>query len=180
MSYDLTLFHPAAGSDPLAAYHEFAEQQEAEILEPGGRERQIPESVRAEMQQIADVLKDLWPPFTQLRLRQPGPWIELDDPHVEVQVTISERSIGISMPYFRAGAAEKIALMKACVEALQREGFAAYDPQLDRILETKDFDDMLAQYRAMDETLPEIVARAKEAAEKKSREAAAKPWWKFW
>jgi len=173
MSYDLTLSRLPHGADADAAYHALMEQEEADAGDFDGRlTRSIPDSSRQEMQQLAGELKGQHPAFVQFETTSPLPHIELNDEQLQVQVIIYERTVAITVPYFRKHASSMMACIKRCIEVLNSvAGFVAYDPQLGRIVTTADIDDMVKQYRQMDSALPVILAHNR---------ADKKPWWKFW
>jgi hypothetical protein len=58
--------------------------------------------------------------------------------------------------------------VRECVDLLRVEGYAAWDPQLNRVITPADLDAMIRQYREVDPVL--LTFRQKEK----------KPWWKFW
>jgi len=58
---------------------------------------------------------------------------------------------------------------------LKSAGYIAWDPQLGRIVTEADLNDMVAQYRRMDNALPGILADLD-----RRPAGAKKPWWKVW
>jgi hypothetical protein len=192
MSYDLTLFRPIPGLDPIESYHQIMAQAEfGKTLEkarelmaqnPGldraeaYRQAQAQEDVGdiSELPQLAERLKSRVPEFRQAPATGGRPWIELDH-DAQVQVLITNRDIGITMPYFRKGLDKMMAVVAACIDCLAEAGFVAYDPQVDKIITTADLGSMAAQYRDTDRVLPEIIRDSK-----KRRSQSVKPWWKFW
>jgi len=175
VSYDLTLFQLREGADPERAWQELMQQDEQNAAAPGERlKRQMPESVRARMQQLADQLTSLRPSWEQFQPPAPMPWIELNDEQLQLQVIINERTVDITLPYFRPGAKEMMACVKETIRAIHAvTGYAAYDPQLGRVVTEADIENMLAQYLSVDP--PETPAGLPQ-----SPAPAKKPWWKFW
>jgi hypothetical protein len=160
MSYDLTLFRPPPGVDPLEAWRRIEREEEgfsAGTFEP---------------KQIAGILKARVPEFKQSQSIG-GEWIELDH-DAQVQVLITDRDVGIGMPYFRKEVSPMMQVIGACIECLGDAGFVAFDPQFDKIVTAADFAMIQAQYRDTDKLLPQLKRDAEQ------RRAARKPWWKFW
>ena len=190
MSYDLTLFRPIPGLDPMESYDRImAEIPAANTLEkarelvaqnPGldrGEAYRLAKAQEdvgdvSELPHLADLLKTRVPEFRQSQAA--GPWIELDHHDAQVQVLITNRDIGITMPYFRKGLEKMMTVVAECIDCLGDAGFVAYDPQFGKIVTTADLGAMAAQYRDTDRVLPELVR------DTRKRRAAAKPWWKFW
>jgi len=175
MSYDLVLFGLPKPANPAQFCEQLQEQEEQRILdEEGSSARPLDERVRARMQKLADSPRSLSSGFEQFEPPSPAPWIELTDEKHEVQVTISEQAVHITLPYFRSELREKLSLVARCVETLHRDaGLVAFDPQLGRVVTADDMGLLEKQYRDMDRHLPEITARKEEASQKKS-------WWKLW
>jgi hypothetical protein len=177
LSYDLTLFRPVEGVDPNLTYQNVVEQDAREASDLDQHlKRAIPDLARAQMQRVADVLRSRHSAFAQFEPDSAVPWIELNDEGLQVQVNISERTVGITLPYFRKDAGDMIGCVRKCIEVLNQEaGYVAYDPQLDRFVSKADFDEMVTAYRRMDRALPEIIERKTLGSGKPK-----KPWWKIW
>jgi len=159
MSYDLTLFRPPEGLDPLEAMHRI-EREEAQFRE--GEDS---------LQLLAELVQTRVPGFRQT-LTADGS-VELDH-DCEVQMILTRREISLTMPYFRPGVSEMMGVASESVRALAERGYAAYDPQLDKVLTAPDLGAMTARYREVDQVLPHLVRDAK------TRQPASKPWWMFW
>jgi hypothetical protein len=107
--------------------------------------------------------------------------VELDGPANGngIQITLHDNSACVTVPYWHAdnGAARAVfAEIWRYLRIFRRFGCAAYDPQLDRILDlARDREAALATYVALTLHMPEI-AREKISSEKQAK----KPWWKFW
>src|SRR5689334_8371395 len=102
MSYDFTLFRPVPGVDPRSTYQQLMQEEEEKIVnEESGSKRVLPDSTRNEMQVLADALKSKVPQFEQFQPASPLPWIELNHEDLQVQISIGERTIAITVPYFR-------------------------------------------------------------------------------
>jgi hypothetical protein len=187
VSYDLSLFRPIAGVDPIESYHRIMEDASSgdtlgrarELMEKNpGMDRleaylqaQEQEDVGdvSELPKIADLLVSRVPGFTRHQKTRGHPWIELSHP-AQVQVLVTNREIGITMPYFRKDVDDKMAVVGACLDTFAEVGFVAYDPQFDKIVTAADFGAMKAQYRETDKILPNLVRDARRR----------RPWWKFW
>lgn len=172
MSYDFTLFRPVPGVDPRSTYQELMQKEEEEIVnEDSEGKKPLPDSTRKEMQVLANVLNSKVPEFEQFLPAAPLPWIELNHQELQVQVSIGERTIAITLPYFRDKATNMMRLALDCVETLEGQGFVAYDPQLDRVVTANDIEVTLEQYRQVGKAARLAILGA---GDKKKR------WWKFW
>jgi hypothetical protein len=160
MSYDLTLFRPPPGVDPLEAWHRIQREEEGISAGP------------FDPRQIADILKARVPDFKQSQSIS-GEWIELVH-DAQVDVLITDHDVGIGMPYFRKEVSPMLQVIGACIESLCEAGFVAFDPQFDKIVTAADFGMIEAQYRDTDKLLPHLKRDAEQ------RRATGKPWWKVW
>jgi hypothetical protein len=190
VSYDLTLFRPLPGLDPIESYHRIMEEapglnavqiaralmdQNPGLAFPqalGQAYGQIDYGDLSELPQLAERLKARVPEFRQSRTITGPPWIELDH-HSQVQVLITNTEIGVTMPYFRPGLDAMMSVVGECLDTLAEVGFVAYDPQFGKIVTRQDFVGMKAAYRDTDRVLPKL---RRDAAARR----APKPWWKFW
>jgi len=163
MSYDLTLFRPPPGVEPLEAWHRIEREEEGFL------------AVACDVQQVAGYLKHRVPGFVETILEDGSIQLIHDS---QVDVLITEREVGMGMPYFRQEVEPMMTVISDCIDCLSGVGFVAYDPQFDKIVTAADFGAMTAHYRDTDKVLPHLVRDAQER--KRAREAAAKPWWKFW
>ena len=177
MSYDLHLFYLPDGANPAEVYRQLQDKEEQKLLNLDAGQHRPPQQGKLEkMQALADSLKSCCPAFEQFQPGRPLPWIELTEENLQLQVTIQEDMVSISMPYFRERSAEMMNLAGKCIEALTNEGgFVAYDPQLERIVRVNDLSDALTQYHDMDRHLPDMIAAA---SREKTR--VRRPWWKIW
>lgn len=172
MSYDLRLFHVPDGADASAVYQQMIEQEEKAVSDlDAWVQRPVPEPARAEMRTIADALKAWRPTLVEFQPKKPLPWIDLDDETLNIQFSVHEGSVGVTMPYFRDQARKMMECVIGCMQTLGPSGYCAYDPQLGRIVTPADIDQMATLYRDMDRALPAIRAH---------NTATKKPWWKFW
>jgi hypothetical protein len=158
MSYDLRLFEVPDGVEPQSAYDNLVQREETELVNADDSiKRSLPASTRERMQELADALSTQWPAFVQFEPKTPLPWIELNDAGVEVQVSVHEGSVSITMPYFRERATEMMECVRCCIQVCYRErGYVAFDPQLGRVVAVDDSASSMRAYRRMDKALPEI------------------------
>ena len=177
MSYDLHLFSLPEGASPAEVYRQLQDREEQKILDLDGGQERTPEQGKLEkMQALADSLKSCCPTFRQFQPERPLPWIDLTEENVQLQVTIQEDMVSITMPYFREQSAEMMSLAGKCIERLTDEAdLVAYDPQLERIVRANDLSDALAQYHEMDRRLPEMIA-----AGAREKTKVKRSWWKIW
>jgi len=177
LSYDLTLFRVPEGTDPSLAHQQLIEQQESDSADlDAWMKRAVPGERRAEMERIASVLKSWRPMLQEFQPKSPLPWIELNDENLQLQFEVHDAMVAVTMPYFRDRAQEIMECVTGCFETLSAAAdYRAYDPQLGRIVTATDLKEMVARYREMDRTLPEILSQSRE-----SLTAKKKPWWKFW
>jgi hypothetical protein len=175
MSYDLTLFRPAPGTDVEAAFNQLMAENESECENlDEWLKRPLRDEERVSMQQLADRLRSSWPAFIQFQAASPLPWIELNDENAQVQVRINERTVDITIPYFREQIDEMLRCIGCCLNLLATPGYVAWDPQLGRVVTANDLDQVRKQYRSMDRNLPTILA------DNARRTAKKRPWWKIW
>jgi hypothetical protein len=159
MSYDLRLFEEREGVDAAFAYETLMQQEEAELVRAGDEwmKRSLPEPTRKRMQQLADALKAQWVRFVQFEPKSPLPWIELNDESFQVQVSVYEDSVSITMPYFRQATAQMMDCLGCCIKVCpEQRGYAAFDPQLWRTITADDREKIAQAYRRMDKSLPEL------------------------
>lgn len=177
MSYDLTLFQVPNGIKAELAYQELMAQQERETADlDSWLKRPIAEPARAEMLRLSVALTSWRPTLEEFQPKSPLPWIELNDEDLQVQFEVFERSVAITMPYFRERAQEMMECATGSFEVLRAAAcYIAYDPQLGRIVTGADLATMVTRYRLMDRELPGILAEQRRALA-----AAKKPWWKVW
>jgi hypothetical protein len=174
VSYDLKLFHLPDGVDPEDAFNELAEREEKRAEADTTSDTPLPELVRKNMQSLADLLGAAHPAFEQFQPDPPLRWLELTDEETQVQVTIGEESVDLTMPYFREHAGEMMKVVVTCIGTLTaRTDFVTSDPQLGGIVKASDMPVILAQYREMDTKLPKIVRALPDSG------ISSKPGWKF-
>lgn len=153
MSYDITLFRTRPGEDPLELFHKIESEEVApQPLSPDLMER------TAQALQTACL--------TLARSGQAPEEIAFYDEETQLQLTIAGATVDVTIPYFRKNGALAFGRMHACIAALQPLGFAAFDPQLDRIVTRADLPTQLAAVKDTNEALPQALS--------------AKPWWRFW
>ncbi len=172
MSYDLRLFSIPEGVEPEAAYEQLIHREESEIADINDRvKRSLPDSTRATMQQLAEVIRTRWPSFVQFQPASALPWIELNDDDLQIQFAVYERMASITMPYFREPTTQLMECIRCCLNACREErGYVAYDPQLGRVVTVNELGQIAQQYRDVDKALPSLRGHAPKT----------KPWWKFW
>lgn len=170
MSYDLYLFRPKAGVDPL----ETAEQlfsEGSEEINPG-----LPQPEKEKQKRdLADALIKLNPelevfPFdfqaiaklqsitedeARLRFRH----LELNgaEDGNGIQITLEDDSASIAVPYWHVGEKARDAFKEiwSYLSLLKKEaGFVAYDPQVEKILDlTSDMPEVVAVYESVSKTM---------------------------
>jgi len=176
VSYDITLFRVPDGIEPSLAHREIMERQEREAADPNASIRHpVSDLTRTEMQRISDLLQKWRPTLKAFHAENPLPWIELNDDDLQVQFTVHDGTVEVTMPYFRDTANEMIQCITESFTILSPEGYSAFDPQLGRLVTSSDLAEITAQYRGMDQRLPEImVVIGKPPA------ANRKKWWRLW
>jgi len=93
-----------------------------------------------------------------------------------IQITLFYDTASLTVPYWHSGHAARSVWKEiwTCVAALEREGFGAYDPQLERAVDSRsDGDAVLSKYA-------EGVSFTQKAASEASAGHQRRPWWKFW
>ena len=165
MSYDLHLFRPEAGVDPLETIEQLLdENEESDEINPGLPVPEKEERKRA----LAQALINLNP---QLEIFKFG-FKELSEMegitedearvkfrHIElngaedgngIQITLSDDTADITVPYWHTGAAARQTFEEiwSYLKLLEAEGgFVTYDPQLEQILNlSTDFSSVLETY----------------------------------
>jgi hypothetical protein len=176
LSYDLKLFRVPEGSDACLVYQQITERDEANCADLNEwLQRPVPESVRAEMRRIADVLKCWRPALEEFRPASPLPWIELNDEDLSVQFEIYDGIVAITIPYFGDRVQALMECVTGCFEPLQAAaGYIAFDPQLGRVVASADLGGMMTQYQRVDDAL-EIPHISSEGIA-----GGKRSWWKFW
>ena len=176
MSYDLRLIAVPDGVEVKAAYVQLVQREEAEVGDlDDWVKRPLPVSTRAQMKQLADMLRARWAAFVQFEPKSPMPWIELNDEDLQIQVSVYEDSVSITMPYFRQRTCEMIDCLNCCIQVCrEHRGYAAFDPQLDRAVTVNDSESITRAYRQMDEALRRLEsARRRLFLPKRHRPGAA-------
>ena len=164
MSYDLRLFEIREGVDAGSAYEQLMQQEEAELAGTGDEwlKRSLPASTRTRMQQLADALRARWVRFVQFEPKSPFPWIELNDENLQVQVSVYENSVSITMPYFREQVVEMMACISSCIQVCHElRGYAAFNPQLGRAVTADDSESITRAYRSMNKAFPDPARETK-------------------
>jgi hypothetical protein len=179
LSYDLTLLYVPDGMDAELAYQEQVAQQEQELVTAdldGWLKRPVSEPSRAQMRRLADAIKSWRSTLAEFQPKSPLPWIELNDDDLQIKFEVYERTVAITMPYFRERAREMMECATGSFAVLQvAAGYIAYDPQLGRTVTAADLSEMLAQYRRADGAPPGMLT-----GDSQSPPAIKKPWWKVW
>ena len=171
MSYDLRLFTVPDHTEIATAYERLVRREESESSHVDEVKRPLPTSIRAQMQQLADSLKARWPAFAQFEPKSPVPWIELNDSGLQIQVSVRQDSVSITMPYFRKHAREMIECVNSCIEVCHKHcGYRAFDPQLGLAVTANDVERIARAYHQIHQALPGM----------RGESHGRKPWWKFW
>jgi hypothetical protein len=164
VSYDLRLFEIRERVDAGSAYEQLMRQEEAELAGVGDEwlKRSLPASTRTRMQQLADALRARWVRFVQFEPKSPLPWIELNDENLQVQVSVYENSVSITIPYFREQVVEMMACLSSCIQVCHElRGYTAFDPQLGRAVTADDSESITRAYRSMNRTFPDPARETK-------------------
>ena len=107
------------------------------------------------MQLLADSMRLRWRAFVQFQPAKLLPWIELNDEDLQIRVTVGEKSVSINIPYFQQDHTKMTNCLRWCLEVIQSgTGYAAYDPQLGRIVGVNDLDEIAKGYSDIDAVLP--------------------------
>ena len=176
MSYDLTFFKVPTGTAAKTAFQELMQEEESKAANLDDWLKQpLAEATRTHMQKLADSMRLRWPAFVQFQPAKPLPWIELNDEDLPIQVTVGEKSVSVNIPYFRQDHTKMTNCLGCCLEVIQSgAGYAAYDPQLGRIVGANDLDEIAKTYSDIDAVLPTM------SGEKNKVATGKKPWWKIW
>jgi hypothetical protein len=177
MSYDITFIRVPEGMSAEAAYEEFLRRDELRAQDlDAWKKRGLPPETRQRMQELMNALKAVWPKFEQFEPASPLPWLEVTDEDTQVQVALYEAGADITTPYFRKDRTQMLDCVRACFHVLKiNGGYIAYDPQIGRVIAEEDLYEMARQCAAMDDALPEILAKIPNAVPEKKRS-----WWKIW
>jgi hypothetical protein len=177
MSYDLIITAKFEGE----GWEETLARLEDEADAPSSS---LSDSARSQWEQIAEQLADSG--FE--RLDAPD-FIELDLPAHGIQITMFEREIGLSVPYWYEGeeAQEVLALVGEAINVIRGvSGWAVYDPQLEReITNVADLaqagDALSATTRQVQEVIGDGVSTDIEPDEYRPPQGSeSRPWWRFW
>jgi hypothetical protein len=172
VSYDLTLFRVPEGANPASVHQQILAEDARNAADiKAWMARPLPETVRADMRRIADLIKGWRPSLEEFQPAMPLPWIELNDPELPVQFSVHPTTVGITIPYGGDGAREMLECAISCCEMLRDAGYFTFDPQLDRLVTRADIVAMLGIHMDVEHKFPEILASLPEPK---------KPWWKFW
>lgn len=182
MSYDLTLFRAQAGVDP----REIARADD--VPEAGARDP----AAEALKRRVADALRAFDPAVDEhvldhdaisklhkMRIDEAYErfrYVELSDVGEGgsgTQITLFDDRASMTIPYWHDGKSARRHLQRAWsyLDILCREtGYEVFDPQLDRVIDSGAFEDVLACY-------VRSAARVRGAGAPVARRRA---WWKFW
>jgi len=83
------------------------------------------------MHRIAVLLKSWRPTLKEFQTEPVLPWIELNDDDLEVQFTVYDGTVEVSLPYFRDTGEDMIQCITESFEILHAEGYFAYDRSSD-------------------------------------------------
>jgi len=163
VSYDLYLFRPAAGIDPLEQVRELVEE-EPEPGEPSaeaeGRKAALVEALRGITPSLERFVFDY-----ELIAREDGITVEEAKKafrHVElngadddgVQIVVHDEWATIHLPFWSRGCAadEAFERIAAYIGAARQQGYACFDPQLDQLVsEIEHIEKCRAHYEAVAE-----------------------------
>lgn len=176
MSYDLFLFRPPPGADPLdAARAAYDDEAPDTMPAPGWRERMRP---------LADALVAADPALRAETFGEGSADARIGlsegaDSDTGLQVELYPGMAFVTLPYHHTGADVLAAWERAwrCVAVLERmAGLRTYDPQRERVLDlATDLDAVLAEYADGVADLRFAIANQLNAPP-----PARRPWWKLW
>jgi hypothetical protein len=181
MSYDFALFRPRAGVDP----------RDIALAEDGLEDGPRDPAKETAKRKVADALKAFDPALDEhvfdhdeiaklhkmpveeayTRFR----YIELSDVAQGgsgAQVTLFDDTASVTIPYWHEGEAARAHLQRvwSYLDVVCREtSYEVFDPQLDRVIDSGAFEDVLACYAQAAGRVRAIVAPVRKRA-----------WWKFW
>ena len=188
MSYDLQLFEPPPGTDPLVAARA-ALDVDIESVNPGpvDSKREAWKEVLASALLAADPVLERfrfdYPEIAKLRglseeeARREFRHIELNAPENGngLQIQLFDKTVSVAIPYWHRGEKAETTwseIWKCLQVCRDTGGLAVYDPQLDRVLDLENDRDAVLQMYAQGMQFTDSVARG--------AETPPKPWWKFW
>lgn len=189
MSYDFACFRLPPGADPETIYAEAMEDESDGPL--------IAETEAAK-QRLADLLRAKNPRLEQFawdydrvaanhgisveEARRRYRYIELTDEESGLQITINDRNISITIPYWhKSGQAEPVfEELWTCLKLIEEEtGYNTYDPQLEEVLSLEEGRDaIIARYCGVSDNLEQIVLQSQ--IQERPADQRKRPWWKFW
>lgn len=160
MSYDINLFTPVPGEDPvLTAQRDIDESESIQPLKP--------ESV-ARNTRIASRLSELSAAF-EIHTHESGTEFTWQRDNCAFQLFLGDSTGSLNMPYWSRNQDQEIFDLIASTLRVTHEetGFLAFDPQSDELIPVDGHSRISAQLFGFGVN---AVASA----------AVAKPWWKFW
>lgn len=185
MSYDLRLFRPRPGVDPLETAHE--DEPEPPDTPPDPAKEAVKRSVAEALMALDPTLQVFHMAFDDIarvqgisveEARERYRHIELNGPEDDeagIQVTLYDDEATVTVPYWHRGEAAQKVFRKIWqyLEVIWRLcGYVVYDPQLDRVFDPPaELDAAIAAYTGVSENLETIVT---------GKATPPKPWWKFW
>jgi hypothetical protein len=184
MSYDLRLFKPIPGEDPLvtARRESLSLPTTAPNPETEALKRKVADALMASDSQLSIFHLDYSEIAKKQHISEEAARIkyrhlELNGPEAGngIQITLFDNEAAVTIPFWHEGTAAGEVFKKVWIylETLEREGgYVIYDSQLDRILDrSKDYDAVLSCYaKVINQTV----------AISPSTEAQKRPWWRFW
>ena len=173
MSYDLFLFKPIEGEDPLKTAERILEEEENDVLDLEKEEIDtIDEEKEYLKNHIASKLIEVNP-----ALEKYGD-IQLIGPEDGngIQIIISGDSVSISVPYWHSGehAKEVFNEITSYIKVIEAEAnYLTFDPQLEQIIDVDvDLPEILGVNEHVIDQMSNVIP--KPTPDKKQ------PWWKFW
>lgn len=159
MSYDIILFRPVPGEDPILTAQR---DDESESIEP------LPVASKDRNARIATRLSELDATFS-IRELESGTEVTWQHKNRAFQLFLADSSGAINMPYWPDNQNQEIFELIANVLKVVHEesGFLAFDPQSGQLIK-------LTGQSTISEQLFGVGVNAVEKA------VSVKPWWKFW
>ena len=191
MSYDIVLFRPRPGEDPLTTAHSEFGEMEQQVSPPDPAKESLKHRVASALMGENPLLEPIGFGYEEiakfegisvkdakLKYRH----IELNGPEDGngIQIQLYDDEAYLSVPYWHEGAKAESTFQEIWkyLNIIQREaGYVAYDPQLDMILDlSRGYSEALNVYTG---THNAVMGQMPQAALKRE-ERSQRKWWQFW
>jgi hypothetical protein len=185
MSYDIRIFRPIPEEDPLATARSAENREPAAPNENTERlKRHVAEVLMANDPQLKpfhfdyeEIARYTGTSIEDARARYRHIELNSAEAGLGIQITIFDDSASVTVPYWHTDPRDVQRALTAvwnCLSIIVREtGSAAYDPQLDRLLDlSQGYEQLALAYLPGAKRAGEVVAG--------EAQQASRPWWKFW